>query len=308
MYLIFDTETTGLPRNFKAPISDVDNWPRVVQLAWQLHDNEGKLVEHQDFLIQPEGFNIPYGAEDIHGISTELAINQGQDLLTVLNAFSNAVEQAEFIVGHNVDFDVNVLGCEFFRQDQNTDWTARPVLNTCTEKTASLCQIKGGKGGKFKLPTLSELHLKLFGESFTEAHNATADVEATTRCFLELIRIGLFNGQELDKDEGIISEFKKINSVPFAPIGLKHINLKNESEKIRKSLESQTKSKSDIGISAEEAQKLIDFTFTHLHNHSQYSILQSTTQISNLVEKCGEYGMSAVALTDSGNMMAAFHF
>ena len=298
MYLIFDTETTGLPRNFKAPISDIDNWPRVVQLAWQLHDDEGKLVEHQDFLIQPEGFDIPYGAEDIHGISTELAIEQGQDLITVLDAFTNAVKQAEFIVGHNVDFDVNVLGCEFFRQGQNTDWTETKVLNTCTEKTATLCQIKGGKGGKFKLPTLSELHLKLFGEAFTEAHNATADVEATTRCFLELIRIGLFNGQELDKDEGIISEFKKINSVPFAPIGLKHINLKQESEKIRKSLKSQTET--DISISEEETQRLLDFTFTHLHNHSQYSILQSTTQISNLVEKCGEYGMHAVALTDWG--------
>ena len=51
MFLIFDTETTGLPRNFKEPISDVDNWPMVIQLAWQLHYEDGKLVEHQDFLI-----------------------------------------------------------------------------------------------------------------------------------------------------------------------------------------------------------------------------------------------------------------
>ena len=68
MYLIFDTETTGLPRNFKAPISDVENWPRVVQIAWQLHDDEGRLIEHNDFLIQPDGYNIPYGSEQIHGI------------------------------------------------------------------------------------------------------------------------------------------------------------------------------------------------------------------------------------------------
>ena len=44
MYLIFDTETTGLPKNWKAPITDTDNWPRCVQIAWQLHDEMGELV------------------------------------------------------------------------------------------------------------------------------------------------------------------------------------------------------------------------------------------------------------------------
>ena len=51
MYLIFDTETTGLPRNYNAPLSDSANWPRAVQIAWQLHDAQGTLVEHKDFLI-----------------------------------------------------------------------------------------------------------------------------------------------------------------------------------------------------------------------------------------------------------------
>jgi len=72
MYLIFDTETTGLPKKWNAPITDTDNWPRCVQLAWQIHDDMGKCVSHQDYLIIPEGYNIPYDAEQIHGISTEL--------------------------------------------------------------------------------------------------------------------------------------------------------------------------------------------------------------------------------------------
>ncbi len=80
MYIIFDTETTGLPRDWNAPITDTDNWPRVIQIAWQLHDDMGNLVEHQDFLIKPEGFDIPYDAEQIHGISTELAMEQGEPL------------------------------------------------------------------------------------------------------------------------------------------------------------------------------------------------------------------------------------
>ena len=71
MYLIFDTETTGLPRDFKAAHTDTNNWPRVVQLAWQLHDLEGNLVENKEFLIKPDGFVIPYESQKVHGISTE---------------------------------------------------------------------------------------------------------------------------------------------------------------------------------------------------------------------------------------------
>ena len=184
MYLIFDTETTGLPKRWNAPITDTDNWPRCVQIAWQLHDELGNLIEHQDFLIKPEGFNVPYEAEQIHGISTALAEEQGVPLSEVLEAFNKAMDQTKFIVGQNVGFDVNIMGCEFHRKGVESPLTELPVLDTCTEHTAELCKIPGGRGGKFKLPTLTELHEFLFGEPFAEAHNATADVEATTRCFL----------------------------------------------------------------------------------------------------------------------------
>ena len=80
MYLIFDTETTGLPKNWKAPVSDTDNWPRCVQIAWQLHDELGNLVEANSFIIKPHGYDIPYESEKIHGISTLLAELEGEKL------------------------------------------------------------------------------------------------------------------------------------------------------------------------------------------------------------------------------------
>lgn len=188
MYLIFDTETTGLPKRWDAPITDTDNWPRCVQIAWQLHDELGNLIAQQDFLVKPEGFNVPYEAEQIHGISTALAEEKGVPLNEVLEAFNKALKQTKFVVGQNVGFDINIMGCEFHREGVESPMIELPVLDTCTEHTAELCKIPGGRGGKFKLPTLTELHEFLFGEPFAEAHNATADVEATTRCFLELIR------------------------------------------------------------------------------------------------------------------------
>ena len=80
MYLIFDTETTGIPHNKTAPITDLDNWPRVVQLAWQLHDRKGKLISRQNLIIRPDGYDIPYKAEQIHGISTKRALAEGHPM------------------------------------------------------------------------------------------------------------------------------------------------------------------------------------------------------------------------------------
>jgi DNA polymerase-3 subunit alpha len=109
MYIIFDTETTGLPKRYDAPITDTDNWPRAIQIAWQLHDEWGNLMEHQDYLIRPDGFDIPYDSEQIHGISTALAEEKGEPLTEVLEKFNVALGQAKFVVGQNVDFDLNIM-------------------------------------------------------------------------------------------------------------------------------------------------------------------------------------------------------
>ncbi|MCH4551778.1 DNA polymerase III subunit alpha [Aestuariibaculum lutulentum] len=308
MYLIFDTETTGLPKRWDAPITDTDNWPRCIQIAWQLHDSMGNCIDHQDYLVQPEGFNIPYDAEKVHGISTELAQEQGVPLVEVLEKFNAVLGKTKFIVGQNVKFDLNIMGAEFVRGDMANILQELPVLDTCTEHTAELCQIPGGRGGKFKLPTLTELHEFLFKQPFAEAHNATADVEATTRCFLELIRLEEFTKEELDVEDDYFQNFKEANPKEIELIGLKHINLKQESAKIRERI----KKAEGTQISSEEIKQNIsdlkDVEFAHLHNHSQFSILQSTISIPALVAEAAKHNMPAVALTDHGNMMGAFHF
>ncbi|MBT0606838.1 DNA polymerase III subunit alpha [Aequorivita echinoideorum] len=309
MYLIFDTETTGLPKRYNAPVSDSDNWPRCIQIAWQLHDALGNLIEHQDYLVQPDGFNIPFDAEKIHGISTELAAAKGISLEEVLKKFNTALSKTKFIVGQNVDFDINIMGAEFFRLGMENPLPNLPVLDTCTEATAQLCQIPGGRGGKFKLPTLTELHEFLFSEPFAEAHNATADVEATTRCFLELVRRQIFTKEELDVQPDYFENFSEENPQTIELIGIEHINLKKASERIRKQMQASSETQE---ISSEEIKENIatleDAPFVHLHNHSQFSILQSTSSTADLVNAAVANNMPAVAITDSGNMMGAFHF
>ena len=154
MFLIFDTETTGFPKNCNAPITDLDNWPRVVQLAWQIHDENGALVEVQDNIIYPDGFDIPFNATKVHGISTERAKSEGKPLEDVLTIFETAIEKCEYLVGHNVNFDLNVTGCEYYRIKGVNPLDAKKSLDSCTETTAKLCELPGGRGGKFKLPKL----------------------------------------------------------------------------------------------------------------------------------------------------------
>ncbi|PWA05646.1 DNA polymerase III subunit alpha [Flavobacterium psychrotolerans] len=308
MYLIFDTETTGLPKRWDAPITDTNNWPRCIQIAWQLHDEMGKLIEHQDYLVKPEGFNIPYDAERIHGISTELAEADGISLSEVLEKFNIALGKAKYIVGQNLGFDINIMGCEFHRFGVDSPMASMPILDTCTEVTASLLRLPGGRGGKFKLPTLTELHQYLFNVPFGEAHNATADVEATTRCFFELIRTGVFTKKELEVEQEYFEDFQLKNPREIQLIGLKHINLKEASDKIRQQFgEKQTAPISKAALS-ENKQILIDTDFVHLHNHTQFSVLQSTISVAALVKAAAQQKMPAVAMTDHANLMGAFHF
>jgi DNA polymerase-3 subunit alpha len=309
MFLIFDTETTGLPKNWNALPTDTENWPRCVQIAWQLHNKFGEIIEHKDFLIKPNGYNIPPNAEEIHGISTELAEAEGKDLKTVLHLFNEALSKTKFIVGQNVEFDLNIIECEFFRENIENPLHKfredKKVLDTCTETTAELCQLEGGRGGKFKLPTLTELHQFLFETPFNEAHNATADVEATTRCFFELIRIGgVFSTKDLEETDDYFENFKTKNPKPIQLIGLKHKNLKNKSNKLKQKLQA----KEEIEMQVELSDELKNAPFAHLHCHSQFSILQSTSSVSKLIQSAIKFNMPAVALTDTGNMMGAFNF
>lgn len=188
LYLFFDTETTGVPRNYKAPVSDSKNWPRLVQLGWILTDNEGNEIKSNNYIIKPEGFTIPMEAAKIHGITTEKALAEGVSLLEVLQEFSADLEKIQNIVGHNIEFDKNIVAAEFYRNQMPhgfTQWRSYCTMHS----SADLCAIRGPYG--YKWPKLVELYKKLFGCTFDDAHNAFADITATKECFWEMRRRGV---------------------------------------------------------------------------------------------------------------------
>ncbi len=180
-YLFFDTETTGLPKKYNASYQDLDNWPRVIQLAWVLADENKNIIEEKTFIIKPDGFEIPLEASAVHGITDAKAQELGVPLLDVLQTFNKSLQAySSTLVAHNILFDINVMGAEFLRANISSDFVNLPQI--CTMKSSiEFCNLPNRK-----FPRLAELYRQLFNEDFANAHDALADVLACLRCFFEM--------------------------------------------------------------------------------------------------------------------------
>lgn len=187
-YVFFDTETTGLPRDYKAPASDTSNWPRIVQISWLNGEEGGVIGRDEDHIIKPVGFTIPVESSNVHGITTERALREGEDLRETMVKFYEDCQDAEYIVGHNVGFDVKVAQCECIRLGLPDPFVGKKILCTMQAST-NYCKIPGRFG--YKWPKLDELYVTLFGCHFEDAHNSFADIKATFDCFWKLREKGL---------------------------------------------------------------------------------------------------------------------
>jgi DNA polymerase III epsilon subunit-like protein len=189
MILFFDTETTGLPKNWKAPVTDLDNWPRLVQLAYLVYDFDGNLIHSCNEIVKPNGFTIPLDASNVHGITTDIANQRGSKIEEVFELFSIHLKRAKVIVAHNMAYDEKIIGSEMIRLGLENILDSKEKICTM-ESTVDLCKFDGPYG--YKWPKLEELHRFLFNHDFEGAHDALADIQATAKCFWELTQKSYF--------------------------------------------------------------------------------------------------------------------
>lgn len=193
-YIFFDTECNGLPFSNKLSVDDTSNWPRMIQLAWLVTDEHGNILKRQSHIIYPQGFIITNEVENLTGITTSRAKSEGVNLRTVLNEFMDDLVDAELVIGHNIDFDKHVLGCELYRERLDYD-TLLNKKSVCTmQRSTNFCAIPNPNSyyGGYKWPKLEELYQKLFNTTLSNAHDALSDVEATRKCYFELKKQGIF--------------------------------------------------------------------------------------------------------------------
>ena len=199
--LVFDSETTGLSKTQIISPSTIHLWPHVVQFSYIVFDTESnKIVKIKDSIIKvPDGFTITEENAKIHGITTEISLAKGVDLLPVLEEFFADFDSSDHIVGHNVSFDINMIKAELQRLIMNSsDKKIEDYLTTintstkfyCTmQETIELCAIemkdKYGRPYK-KFPKLVELYQKMFDVTPKNLHNSLNDVIVCLRCFIKL--------------------------------------------------------------------------------------------------------------------------
>ena len=198
--LIFDTETTGVPKNYRALITDNNNWPYIVQLAWILIDSENnKIIERKNYIISlPPNIIIPEESIKVHGITNKIMRERGIKAQIAFNEFLNALNKTDILVAHNINFDVSVLRAELFR---NKFFAGLNLLENRKHKQIHFCTMKYGipicnltkineRTGKIvpKWPKLVELHWALFNQDLQEdkLHDALADVMVCLRCYWKM--------------------------------------------------------------------------------------------------------------------------
>ena len=188
MYLVFDTETTGLPKYFNSPMEDVDNWPRMTQLAFQLIDIDGTVIYEYQSLIKPDGWEVPKEKFFIeNNMSTERCEEEGVPVYDALREMQNSLKKCKYKVAHNIAFDRNILGAELIRAGITLElFKFKPEI--CTMKETTNHVKAKSHGGRNKWPKLIELYNHLFSEEFEGAHDAMADVSATSKCLIESIK------------------------------------------------------------------------------------------------------------------------
>ena len=200
--LIFDTETTGLPKSKILDGGNLHLWPYVVQFSYVILDTiSNEIIKVKDNIVKiPSNIIIPEESFKIHGITSEMTQHTGVSIELIMDEFFADILNIELMVAHNLNFDLNMIKCELLRLIKDNDNMTKynsyfyEIINCkklyCTmQESIDICNIeaKFKNGNKYiKFPKLVELYEKLFKITPAKLHNSLNDVAVCIRCFMKL--------------------------------------------------------------------------------------------------------------------------
>ena len=189
MYLVLDTETTGLIRKqggYFSPFceyTDISAYDeaRILSIGWELLDKEYNVINSQYYVIYPENFQIPKVSIMIHGITHEICEKEGVSFDAMIQQFDLVLDQCRLLIAHNVEFDANVIKSELFRRN------FKEILEKMNNKP-TYCTMKHGQRSlhQQRYPKLCFLYKHLYNEELANAHNALQDAIHCRKCFVKL--------------------------------------------------------------------------------------------------------------------------
>ena len=189
MFLIFDTETSGLWKDDQP--ADHPSQPHLLQLGASLYDAKWNRTGAFSALIKPDGWSVEPGATEVHGITEARAIRHGVPLVAALAVFAGLCANARRVIAHNVEFDRKIIFSALARAGGDGNWWRRkaPTLFCTMEASTPILQIPGPYG--FVFPKLTAAYRFFYPEDTWESrHDADDDMEHTRRLYVALDRAG----------------------------------------------------------------------------------------------------------------------
>ncbi len=186
LFLLFDTSSNGKPADYKASVRDTANWPRMTHLAWNLMNDKGQIIKSANDLIKPKGYELNEGMAERHRLTKSAITKEGKDLKVCVEAFMQIVPEADMVFAHNLALNQGIVGAESDRSGV-IDRLSSADAYCLMQETTYYCALPGRRG-KYKWPSLPELHQRIFGKSYQNAGHAEADLNALGRCFIVLYK------------------------------------------------------------------------------------------------------------------------
>lgn len=206
--LVFDTETSGLPKHKYSSIYKTSEWPHILQLSyivWDLDNNE-IIAQENDYIKIRTYIKISQESYNVHKISKEFLEKNGISMTIAINKFIEHMKHCNIVVGHNVEFDQKMMNVECYRRSIEIEW--KPEF--CTMKNSvDICKIEKvnlNNETYFKYPTLNELHVYLFKKEPNNLHDALTDIMICLRCYCKI----LYDRDITKKNKEIAKFIKKI--------------------------------------------------------------------------------------------------
>jgi DNA polymerase-3 subunit epsilon len=192
--LVFDTETTGLPKGYNPSILETDKWPHIIQLSFIVYDTDSRVIVsiHDNIVSIDDSVELTEDSVKMHNITRERSKQEGLPIKALLKTFNIYLQNADLIVGHNVSFDKRIIMVESIRNNIKQHFTVKNVKKQeyCTMKNSvDLCKIErtSSTGNTYyKYPNLSELYNKLFDVIPCGVHNSLVDILVCLRCYIKL--------------------------------------------------------------------------------------------------------------------------
>jgi DNA polymerase III epsilon subunit-like protein len=209
-FLIFDTETTGLPprapRGAPPIPADDPRQPRMASFAGIIADDLGNTISEQKFYVKPEGWTmaafdamaIAAGkkpASEVNGLTDDLLNERGIPVREVLDFYTRWISSGLIAVAHNAVFDKKIMRGEL----------RRAGMSDLFDKTRSICTMRAmdpyaerglcmSSPGFVRLQVACDFH----GIPLTDAHDAMADARGAQGLLQALIRDRLLPEPSID--------------------------------------------------------------------------------------------------------------